>query len=299
MTATTISTAVPASTFATRVRGLDPFSTARDQGANVNLESTHTVRRPAAALAGVIAISIAWLLLVAAPDAEAKPRCFGKKATKVGTNGGDRLTGSPRKDVIVARGGDDVVQAKSNDDRVCLGDGDDFAGTSRGFDKIDGGDGNDEMHGGGFSGRRDPGDGDRILGGEGNDFLDGTRGELKDKVKGGPGDDFLQGGEVADGGDGNDEIHAEGHVNDSHLDRVFGGPGNDTIDGDQDGSENEIHGGSGDDELNGGPRDDRLFGDEDDDGLFGFGGNDELDGGLGIDTCDQGAGAGAILNCEP
>ena len=109
-------------------------------------------------------LAVGATLLGAAPGAEAKPRCFGKPATKVGTNGADRLTGSPRKDVIVALGGDDVVQAKSNDDRVCLGNGDDFAGTSRGFDKIEGGDGNDEMHGGGFSGRRDPGDGDLILG---------------------------------------------------------------------------------------------------------------------------------------
>jgi Ca2+-binding RTX toxin-like protein len=264
----------------------------------MSMDITHTNSSRMASIAAAVVTLAAGLLLIAVPDSDAAPRCFGKQATKVGTNGPDRITGSPRKDVIVTLGGDDVVQAKSNDDRVCLGNGDDFAGTSRGFDKIEGGDGNDEMHGGGFSGRRDPGDGDLILGGEGDDFLDGTRGELKDKVKGGPGDDFLQGGELADGGDGNDEIHAEGHVNDSHTDRVFGGPGNDVIDGDQDGSENEIHGGAGDDEVNGGPEDDRLFGDEDDDSLFGFGGNDALDGGLGIDTCDQGSGAGTAVGCE-
>jgi Ca2+-binding RTX toxin-like protein len=194
-----------------------------------------------------IAIALLGTAVLAAPAAEAAPKCFGKKATIVGTNGDDKIKGTPRKDVIVAKDGDDTIQSKSKDDFVCLGDGDDFAGTSRGFDKIDGAEGDDEIHGGGFGGRPDPGDGDLIIGGPGNDFLDGTRGELDDRIEGGTGDDYIQGGEWADAGPGDDEIHAEGHVRDNHLDRLFGGAGDDLIEGDWDGSPAEIDGGPDDD----------------------------------------------------
>jgi Ca2+-binding RTX toxin-like protein len=183
----------------------------------------------------------------AAPSDAAAAKCFGKTATIVGTNGNDRINGTPGKDVIVAKDGNDTIQSKAGDDLVCLGDGNDFAGTSRGFDKIDGAAGEDEIHGGGFQGRPDPGDGDTIIGGPGDDFLDGTRGELDDRIEGGDGNDYIQGGEWAHGGDGDDEIYAEGHVNDNHRDELFGGDGDDTIEGDYDGSPADIDGGIGTD----------------------------------------------------
>jgi Ca2+-binding RTX toxin-like protein len=188
-----------------------------------DMQGTLLGRRGAALV--VLGMGMAALVTaILAVHSEAAPQCFGKPATIVGTNGNDRITGTTNKDVIVAKDGNDTIQSKSNDDRVCLGDGNDFAGTSRGFDKIDGGDGEDEIHGGGFRGRPDPGDGDLIIGGPDDDFLDGTRGELKDKIRAGPGDDFLQGGEFADGGDGNDRIFAE-----SGNDMLLGGAGNDRL----------------------------------------------------------------------
>jgi Ca2+-binding RTX toxin-like protein len=204
--------------------------------------------------ATLTAIAISFLAAAGfAGPAEAAPKCFGKPATIVGTNGNNKITGTPGKDVIVAKAGNDTIQSKSNDDRVCLGDGNDFAGTSRGFDKIDGGEGEDEIHGGGKAGQPDPGDGDTIIGGPGDDFLDGTRGELDDTIEGGDGNDYIQGGEFADGGDGDDEIHMEGHVNDNHLDRIFGGAGDDLLEADFDGSPAEFDGGIGIDTCIGPP----------------------------------------------
>jgi Ca2+-binding RTX toxin-like protein len=234
---------------------------------------------------------------LATPAASAAPQCFGKPATIVGTNGNNTLNGTPQKDVIVAKGGNDTIQSKSNDDRVCLGDGNDFAGTSRGFDKIDGGNGKDEIHGGGKAGQPDPGDGDLILGGDGDDFLDGTRGELDDRIQGGQGDDYIQGGEFANGGADDDRIFSEGHVNDNHLDRLFGGSGNDEIEADFDGSPAEIHGGTGIDVLRGSTAPDQIFGDDDNDELYGDGGADQLDGGNGSDFC-TGAATATKIGCE-
>jgi Ca2+-binding RTX toxin-like protein len=244
-----------------------------------------------------LAAGASGVVALVAADSQAAPQCFGKRATIVGTNGNDTLNGTPGKDVIVARAGDDTIQSKSNDDRVCLGDGDDFAGTSRGFDKIDGGDGEDEIHGGGRAGQPDPGDGDLIIGGDDDDFLDGTRGELDDKIRGGPGNDRIQGAEFVEGGDGNDQITAEGHVDDNHRDRLFGDDGDDLIEADFDGSPAEIHGGAGADRLRGRNGNDEIFGDDDDDELRGNGGADRLDGGNGNDSC-QGDATATKVACE-
>jgi hypothetical protein len=58
--------------------------------------------------------SLASLLVVFGLGASgaAAPRCFGKAATMVGTTKKDRLTGTKRKDVIVANGGDDRIKPR-------------------------------------------------------------------------------------------------------------------------------------------------------------------------------------------
>jgi uncharacterized protein len=92
---------------------------------------------------------------------EDEPECLGHPATIVGTDGNDRIEGTPGDDVIVAGGGDDRIDAGSGDDVVCAGDGN---------DRVDGGDGDDQL-----------------LGGRGDDRLDG--GDGRDELDGGPGDD--------------------------------------------------------------------------------------------------------------
>ena len=59
------------------------------------------------------------------PASDDLPRCFGRRATVVGTAGPDRVTGTPDRDVVVTRGGDDEVRGLRAEDRVCTGGGDD------------------------------------------------------------------------------------------------------------------------------------------------------------------------------
>ncbi|MGH7129019.1 MAG: calcium-binding protein, partial [Planctomycetaceae bacterium] len=85
-----------------------------------------------------------WAAMVAAvlvasfavPATAANRRCLGKRATIVGTNGGDRIRGTAADDVIVARGGNDNINSKGGNDIVCAG---------AGKDKVRGGGGNDKL----------------------------------------------------------------------------------------------------------------------------------------------------------
>jgi uncharacterized delta-60 repeat protein len=63
-------------------------------------------------------------------------RCLRHKATIVGTQGPDKLTGTPRRDVIAALGGKDEVRGLSGADLICGG---------RGKDKLLGGAGHDQI----------------------------------------------------------------------------------------------------------------------------------------------------------
>ena len=83
--------------------------------------------------------------------------CNGKPATIVGTDGADKLSGTPAADVIVALGGNDKVSGLAGNDTICGGAGK-----------------------------------DTLKGGKGNDKLFGEAG--KDTLKGGPGNDKLKGG---------------------------------------------------------------------------------------------------------
>lgn len=59
------------------------------------------------------------LALCAAPAANAGARCFGAAPTKIGTECGDRISGTSGPDVIMGLGGHDVIRGLRGDDRVC------------------------------------------------------------------------------------------------------------------------------------------------------------------------------------
>jgi len=104
------------------------------------------------------------------------PRCGGKPATCVGTDGHDLMLGSEEADVIVAGAGNDVVHADAGDDIVCGGPGNDSLMGARGSDTLFGG----------------PGD-DWLFGAPETDYLYGEEGDF-DVLWGGPGADTLDGG---------------------------------------------------------------------------------------------------------
>jgi phosphodiesterase/alkaline phosphatase D-like protein len=84
------------------------------------------------------------------------------RCTIVGTNGPDRLVGSPRRNVICGLGGADVLVGWGGDDVLSGGPGNDYLRPGAGRDRVLGGPGND------FAGARD-GRADRIFGGAGAD----------------------------------------------------------------------------------------------------------------------------------
>ncbi|MDQ3870789.1 MAG: hypothetical protein M3301_04130 [Chloroflexota bacterium] len=124
-------------------------------------------------------------------------RCAGRRATKVGTSGADRLRGTRRRDVIAGLGGNDVVSGLGGNDLICGGRGKDRLTGGAGRDQLRGDSGNDKLRGG--TGR------DRLLGGSGRDQLHGDSGN--DRLLGGSGRDRLLGGRGRDrlvGGAGRD-----------------------------------------------------------------------------------------------
>lgn len=75
---------------------------------------------------------------VAPTAAAAAPTCAGIKATIVGNAKHNRITGTPRRDVIVAGAGNDTIRGLGGNDVVCGGEG---------ADRIFGGPGNDRLFG--------------------------------------------------------------------------------------------------------------------------------------------------------
>jgi hypothetical protein len=99
----------------------------------------------------------AFELVQTASNPATRAKCAGKKATKVGTNGKDKLRGTKKKDVIAGLGGNDVIRGLAGNDILCGGKGR-----------------------------------DRLIGGKGRDKLFGQAG--RDFLRGGPGRDVLKGG---------------------------------------------------------------------------------------------------------
>ena len=251
----------------------------------------------------------------------AKPRCMGKKATKVGTNAADQINGTKGNDVIVAKGGDDIVFGKGGKDLIC-GNG--------GADILFGGGGNDSLSGGALSGALsgDAGN-DKLIGGPDKDIasylsspspvtanLDSrtATGEGTDTfvningIFGSAGDDTLTGDETTNfiyGTDGNDNIQGGGDI-----DLITPGAGDDVVDGggaNADGSgfdldivyfsgaaqgvtvdlQNETATGDGNDTIT---RFESVYGSSNDDDITGDGLSNIMFGGPGDDTMDGGGG---------
>ncbi len=141
---------------------------------------------------------------------------------------GEKVIGTPGRDVILGTAGNDRINGKGGDDIVCGRGGDDV---------IFGGDGNDELRGGSGADTLKGGSGDDVLvGGKGNDRLVGSSGA--DTAAGGAGRDTLNGGggnDVLHGGTGADELN--GRAGDDFLfnsespsrDEMTGGRGNDLV----------------------------------------------------------------------
>jgi Ca2+-binding RTX toxin-like protein len=95
-------------------------------------------------LAAALAVLGVMLLGAAGASGNATPKCFGERATIVGSG---LIDGTEGVDVIVGSDGPDTINAFGGNDLVCgLGDVDSFRG-GLGHDRLDGGEGNDRLIG--------------------------------------------------------------------------------------------------------------------------------------------------------
>jgi Ca2+-binding RTX toxin-like protein len=227
-----------------------------------------------------------------APEEEV-PRCHGRQPDIIGTDGPDKLTGTPQRDVIWGGAGDDVIIGLLGNDLLCGGPGADLIHGGRGNDLADGGAGghdrvigdlgDDTLLGG-------PGEYDEVAGSLGIDTLNGGSGSF-DLVHGDYGYDRMDGGagggdivsfatDVAAGRGGGVYVSLREHLarGDGH-DRIFrtegieGSAFKDTLIGDK--RANVINGGLGNDTLIGGGGADALNGEQGSDGCKGAKGRTE------------------------
>lgn len=220
-----------------------------------------------------------------------KPKCFGERATIVGTNRSDRLRGTPQDDVIVARGGADDIKSRAGNDLICAGRGPhannllETIYMGPGADRLKGGPGKDIVRG---SGGRDV-----MFGGMGNDILQGMSGA--DELWGGSRHDLLYPGPGPDavyGGRRRDTVSYEEVEAPMEVDLALGrarGEGYDILSGVENvhGStvyENVLIGDDGPNWLVGGDPSEVLRGGGGNDHLAGNFGRDQLRGGPGFDV---------------
>lgn len=261
--------------------------------------------------------------------ATAAPLCFGRRATIVGTLGGDVIEGTSRSDVIVAGEGDDRVRGGDGDDRICGGGGNDRLFGDDGHDRLemgrpgweevaDGGDGRDYLIGGsrnnacdGYWELRGGRGEDRLraapdtycvtmMGGWGDDDLD--TGDARGTLIGGPDDDRMTGSGTFEGGAGDDVM-----TGDAHSRAFFDDPGGVRVDLEQGTAAGPgegrdtiagiagIIGTDGDDVIRGDGARNLITGARGDDQIFGGGGNDELEGQEGDDEVDGGDGDDHVM----
>jgi Ca2+-binding RTX toxin-like protein len=231
-----------------------------------------------------------------------------------GGDGNDTISTGDDRDTIFGGDGDDVIDGGIDDD-VIQGNGDDdrIVG-GEGNDDILGGSGNDTIYAGndpelgldvldipdeetpgfGFSPDRQPLNGrDTVDGGGGDDVIYGA--DDDDLLMGGSGNDFIDGqidDDTIDGNTGDDTLYG-GQGDDSveggqGADMLDGGEGDDTLRGNR--GEDVLVGGDGNDSMDGGGENDVLSGGDGDDSMTGNQGNDTLMGGAGADTMSGGAG---------
>ncbi|MBC2933246.1 calcium-binding protein [Nocardioides sp. zg-1228] len=238
--------------------------------------------------------------LAVAPVAYAAPSCGGLRATIVGDDKANSLTGTPQRDVIVGRGGNDTIRGLGGNDVICGGEG---------ADTIMGGDGNDRLYGEADLVRTDQfgrvvKTGDTLSGGAGDDAIDlghdprpasdGTTvtpdGVTYVHAPAPVVVDFGAAATVPITADGNDTVTGfDGGVRliaSPHADTVKGTNSADTIHGR--GGDDTVFGRGGDDTILADASDavgnDRLYGDAGDDTLSGTSGSDSFVGGSGSDT---------------
>jgi Ca2+-binding RTX toxin-like protein len=210
----------------------------------------------------ILAVSALALVTVflTAPSAEAaRPRCFGKRATIVGSARADVLRGTSTADVIVGLAGNDVIKGLGGKDRVCAGTGKDSLVGGGGDDLLAGQEGGDRLAGGG-------GAFDFLIGGPAGDTLNGGKG-FADMASyfGAPGPVAVDLSLGTATGDGSDTLTGVEDIDGSSFDDVMSGNA----------APNFLFGERGNDTLSGG--------DGDDDGLIGGNGDDAMDGGSGSD----------------
>ena len=214
------------------------------------------------------------------------PRCHGREADIVGTDGDDILQGTPERDVIWGGNGDDLIYGSLGNDLICGGPGADQIHGGRGNDEVDGGPGaGDQVNG-------DLGD-DKIVGGPGaNDEVAGDLGI--DVVNGGAGNEDLVHGDYGydrmSGGAGKGDIASfataraggkgSGVWASLRSHRAYG-DGHDKLFGFE-----SLEGSAFRDTLIGTPQGNVINGGPGDDHLIGGGGPDTLDGGQGSDGCE-------------
>ena len=200
--------------------------------------------------------------VLAGPAAAAAPRCFGEKATIVGTSHADVLNGTKHGDVIVGLGGGDTIRGRGRGDLICAGKGSDTVLGGPGIDLIFGEGGGDEIRGQG-------GAFNQAVPGPGNDFVDGGPG-IGDEViyldASGPITGDLGAGTVT--GFGTDEVQ--------NVEWLIGGPFDDT--------------------LTGSDAQEVIFGAEGNDTITALGGDDAPTGGPGDDDIDGGDGNDFMAN---
>ncbi|GAA1922667.1 calcium-binding protein [Nocardioides hwasunensis] len=250
--------------------------------------------------AATLTVMVAPAVWFGAPAQAAPQTCGGLRATIVGNDRANKITGTPKRDVIVARGGNDVIRGLGGNDVICGGEG---------ADTIYGGDGDDRIFGEADLLRIDPfgrvvKKGDTITGGAGDDVIDlgyDPRPASEDtavRVDGisyasAPAPvvvDLRAAATVPIAADGNDTVTGfDGGI------RIYGSALNDTIKGTNKadaiyarGGDDTIFGRGGDDTIvadtAGAIGNDRLYGDAGDDVLTGSAGSDTLVGGSGSDT---------------
>ena len=260
----------------------------------------------------VLLAAVVWLASATVGAARAKPTCFGKPATIVGTNHRDVISGTGHRDVIVVRAGNDVIKAtgpKANHgkDVICGGPGDDRIFGNGDDEKISGGPGNDRISGGhgddlivgdnyGEAGESGRAGRDHILGGFDRDFIVGdnlSRGDASgaspDWIGGNAGGDTVIG----------DSASLRGSATGGASDHVAGATGDDIVIGDSYAAHGVARGGGNDrhtkankkGDVNGGPGNDLLIGDS-----YTFDGTAI---GAGNDAIHSADGGDAGAKCKP
>jgi Ca2+-binding RTX toxin-like protein len=269
--------------------------------------------------AGGLMVGVIVTALLTLPQvALAAPKCFGKRATIVGTGQDDNIKGRGGRDVIVGLGGHDRINGRGGDDLICGGGGRDLIRGKGGDDEASGGGKRDVVFG--QSGN------DRLIGGGGADAIFGLPGN--DQIKAGAGGDFMVSGagdDLVSGSGGQFDLLSfenspvgivvdlglttpqntnEGIDTISGVEGITGSPGNDLITGQNVpsvtgnglfglGGTDQILGLDGDDVLDGGPGNDKggpgvgqVNGGAGNDIVIGEFGDDDLFGETGNDILD-------------